>query len=151
MENFVKNLDHVGVEFTPPKFEKKFSCQYDPPAPLPHIFALLLPPYKKSPLHFFATISKHHFFEKILNPKPKNLNVVKKFSILSFFLPSGKFLKIDITKKIFKKPKFHRKKILQKKLTKNKFYLNGACSLYVIIIIITAISTNNYYIFAKWC
>ena len=33
MENFVKNLDHVGVEFTPPKFEN-FSCQYDP-LPLP--------------------------------------------------------------------------------------------------------------------
>jgi len=27
----------------------------------------------------------------------------------------------------------------KKKFTKNKFYLNGACSLYVIIIIITAI------------
>jgi hypothetical protein len=87
MENFVKNLDHVGVEFIPRPNLKIFHANMTH-SPSPH-FALLLPPPYKNHHHFFATISKHHFFEKI-NP-PKNLNVVKKFSILSFFLPSGKF------------------------------------------------------------
>jgi len=111
--------------YTPPKFEN-FSCQYDP-LPSPH-FALLLPPPYKNHHHFFATISKHHFFEKI-NP-PKNLNVVKN-SPSSLFSCHRESLKIDIKK--FSKTKISQKNLakkINKKQILSQWCLFSLCNYY---------------------
>ena len=106
MENFVKIWIMLVWNLYPAQIWKFFMPIW--PTPPPHILlcCCLLP--IKITITFFATISKHHFFEKI-NP-PKNLNVVKN-SPSSLFSCHRESLKIDIKK-------FSKTKISQKNLAK---------------------------------